>query len=157
MNAKTMAKRLTSLFLILVAVAGPAACKRNPAPPSAAAPGEQAPTAPTPIVLEVPNRSNRAVSVAALGKTAAAVWTASTEDGSSDIFVSVSTDGGATFGAPVRVNDVEGDARASGEQAARVVVGVGNGIHVIWPSRKDNQSIIRYASSKDFGRTFTPA
>ena len=63
----------------------------------------------------------------------------------SDIYFSVSTDGGATFGAPVRVNDIEGDARASGEQAARVAVGAGNAIHVAWPARRDGISVIRYA------------
>jgi hypothetical protein len=104
----------------------------------------------------VPERSNSAVSVSAMGRTVAAVWTASTDLGS-DIYISVSKDGGTTFSVPARVNDVEGDARASGEQAARVVVGVGNGIHVVWPSRRDNHSIIKYASSKDFGHTFTPA
>jgi hypothetical protein len=91
-----------------------------------------------------------------MGKTVAAVWTASTEAGA-DIYASVSADGGLTFGAPVRVNDVAGDARASGEQAARVAVGVGNGIHVVWPSRQEGRSLIRYATSRDLGRTFATA
>jgi hypothetical protein len=110
----------------------------------------------TPIALSVPGRTNAAVSVAAFGQTVAAVWTAATED-TSDIFLSVSGDGGATFAPPVRVNDIEGDARASGEQSARVVVGSGNAIHVVWPARRDGQSVIRYAGSKDLGRTFSPA
>ena len=66
-------------------------------------------------------------------------------------------DAGATFGAPVRVNDIDGDPRASGEQAARVVVGHGNAIHVVWPAKRDGHSVIRYAGSKDGGRTFSPA
>ncbi len=117
---------------------------------------EPAQAVPTPIALAVEGRSNAAVSVAAFGHTVAAVWTASTET-VSDIYFSVSTDGGATFGAPVRVNDIEGDARASGEQAARVAVGAGNAIHVAWPARQDGISVIRYAGSKDGGRTFSPA
>ena len=111
---------------------------------------------PSRIALGVTGRSNAAASVAAFGQVVAATWTASTED-SSDIYISVSTDGGATFGAPVRVNDVEGDARASGEQPARVAVGVGYVIHVAWPAKRDGHTVIRYAASKDRGRTFTPA
>ena len=94
--------------------------------------------------------------MAGFGQTVAAVWTASA-DNTSDIYMSVSSDRGATFGVPVRVNDIEGDARASGEQAARVVVGFGNVIHVAWPAKRDEHSVIRYASSKDGGRTFSPA
>ena len=73
------------------------------------------------IKLEVAGRSNAAASVAAFGKTVAAVWTATADD-TSDIYLSISSDAGVTFGAPVRVNDIAGDARASGEQAARVLV-----------------------------------
>jgi hypothetical protein len=150
-----MLKRALILSLALVTIAAPG-CRRGDAPPTAAR-TEAARAEPTPILLDIPTRSNAAVSVGALGKTVAAVWTSSTEDGSADIYATISTDAGRTFGPPVRVNDVEGDARASGEQTARVVVGVGNGIHVVWPSRRDGHSIIKYATSKDFGRTFTPA
>jgi hypothetical protein len=111
---------------------------------------------PKAISLAVPGRSNTAPSAAAWGKTVAIVWTASTRD-RSDIYLSVSEDSGQTFAAPVRVNDLDGDARASGEQAARVVIGSGNAMHVVWPSRQDAVSVIRYASSGDHGRTFTKA
>jgi hypothetical protein len=86
----------------------------------------------------------------------AVAWTASAEK-VSDIFVSVSNDSGATFRDPVRVNDIEGDARASGEQAARVLIGPGNIVHVIWPSRHESRSVIRYAKSTDGGRSFSKA
>jgi hypothetical protein len=86
----------------------------------------------------------------------AVAWTASAEK-ISDIYVSISNDSGATFRDPVRVNDVEGDARASGEQAARVLIGAGNIIHVIWPSRREGQAVIRYAKSIDGGRSFSKA
>jgi hypothetical protein len=109
---------------------------------------------PTRIALAVKDRSNSAPSVAAFGKRVAVVWTAASASGS-DIYMSVSTDDGATFGAPVRVNDVEGDARASGEQPARVVMD--KTIHVVWPARLNNHSVVRYASSTDDGRTFSKA
>ena len=94
--------------------------------------------------------------MAAFGQTVAAVWTASTDD-TSDVYISVSTDGGVTFSAPARVNDIEGDARASGEQAARVMVGYRNAVHVVWPAKHEGHTVIRYAGSKDGGRTFSPA
>jgi hypothetical protein len=106
------------------------------------------------IALAVPDRSNAAPSLAAWGSTVAAVWTAST-DKASDIYLSVSTDEGAHFGTPVRVNDVDGDARASGEQAARVAIGASRVIHVAWPSKRDGHAVILYASSSDNGRTFS--
>jgi hypothetical protein len=136
---------------LLSALTTIAACGGGQTPPSAATPAE-----PSPIVLAVEGRSNAAASVAALGHTVAAVWTASVDD-TSDIYCSVSADGGKTFAAPVRVNDIDGDARASGEQAARVAVGIGNVVHVAWPARRDGRSLIRYAASKDGGRTFSPA
>jgi hypothetical protein len=107
------------------------------------------------VGFAVKDRSNGSPSIAAFGKTVAVVWTAST-DSQSDIFMSVSTDSGTQFGPPVRVNDLEGDARTSGEQPPRVAVGSG-AIHVAWPSRRDGHSVIRYASSTDSGRSFSPA
>ena len=88
------------------------------------------------IKLEVAGRSNAAASVAAFGKTVAAVWTATADD-TSDIYISTSGDAGVTFAPPVRVNDIAGDARASGEQAARVLIAPGNVIHVAWPARAE--------------------
>lgn len=87
----------------------------------------------------------------------AAVWTAST-DTLSDIYLSVSNDGGNTFGGSVRVNDQEGDARASGEQPARVAIAPDKTIHVVWPARRDgHNNVLRYSSSRDGGRSFSPA
>jgi hypothetical protein len=140
-------------WLLVVGAASVTGCggERATPPPAAVARVE-----PARIALSVAGRSNAAASVAAFGQTVAAVWTASTDD-TSDIYLSVSTDGGVTFGAPARVNDIEGDARASGEQPARVVVGYGNAMHVVWPAKRDGHSVIRYAGSKDGGRTFSPA
>ena len=111
---------------------------------------------PSRIALSVAGRSNAGASVAAFGQKVAAVWTASSED-KSDIYISISTDGGVTFSAPARVNDIEGDVRASGEQAARVMVGYHNAMHVVWPAKHEGQTVIRHAGSKDGGRTFSPA
>ena len=108
------------------------------------------------LTFALDGRSNAAPAIAALGKMAAVVWSASAES-QSGIYISVSKDGGATFGAPVRVNDVDGDARASGEQAARVSIGPGYVIHVAWPARHDDRSVIRYASSVDGGASFSKA
>ena len=144
--------RSTLLAALLATTIAACGGDRTPAQPAAAT----APVEPTRIALAVAGRSNSAVSVAAFGQMVAAVWTASTDD-SSDIYLSVSSDGGATFGAAVRVNDIEGDARASGEQPARVAVGFGYVIHVAWPAKRDGHTVIRYAGSKDRGKTFSPA
>jgi hypothetical protein len=106
------------------------------------------------FTLGVQGRSNTSASVAAAGRTVAVVWTA-TSDSGSDIYFAASRDGGRSFGAPVRVNDVAGDSRASGEQPARVAIG--GDVHVVWPSRDGAASVIRYARSTDGGRTFHPA
>ena len=106
--------QVTLLAVLLATMIAACGGDRTPAPPAATATSVE----PTRIALAVAGRSNSAASVAAFGQIVAAAWTASTDD-SSDIYMSVSTDGGATFGAPVRVNDTEGDARASGEQAGQ--------------------------------------
>jgi hypothetical protein len=134
-----------SVALLLVTSA---ACRSQPAP----APRDE----PSRFTLAIAERRNAAPSIATWGTMAAVVWSAST-DAQTDIYSSVSSDGGATFAAPVRVNDVDGDARASGEQAARVTIGPGNVIHVAWPARHGDRSVIRYSSSADGGRSFSKA
>jgi hypothetical protein len=133
------------------AIAALTACGGGQPAPNPAAHAEA-----TRIGFEVPNRSNAAASVAARGSIVAVVWSAAAES-HSDIYLSASSDGGRTFGSAVRVNDVEGDARASGEQAARVFVGLEKEIHVVWPARREGTTVIRYSGSLDGGRTFSPA
>jgi hypothetical protein len=106
------------------------------------------------ITLGVLDRANDAPSVAALGKIVAIAWNARTEL-ASDVYVRVSTDAGATFGPPTRVNQLVKDANLSGEQPARIAVASGNIIHVVWPSRYEGRAVLRYASSADLGKTFT--
>jgi hypothetical protein len=111
--------------------------------------------APGPTIrLRVDNADSRGVSISASGHRVVAVWAATTE-GQTNIHAAVSEDDGATFAAPVRVNDVEGDARVNGEQAPRVAVG--RDIVVAWQSRRTGTSQIRAARSIDGGRTFGKA
>jgi hypothetical protein len=100
------------------------------------------------------DRANVYPTVAALGKTVAVAWNAR-NDLQSDVYVSVSTDGGATFGEAVRVNQLVKDASINGEQPARIAVAPGNIIHVVWPSRQEGRAVLRYASSTDSGRSFS--
>jgi len=125
----------------------------TPAPPSA------------PLqTLGVAGAVNSTPSMAAAGRTAAAVWTAA-RGGSTDLYLAVSNDGGATFSAPRRVNDRDGDAGATNEQPPRVVIsGSGNSrtLTVVWSKRdpgpqQTRRDIIQMARSTDGGRTFSPA
>jgi hypothetical protein len=106
-----------------------------------------------PISLGRLDRANVFPAVAARGTTVAVAWNARTEE-QSDIYVSVSTDGGATFGAATRVTDQVKDASVGGEQPARIAIASGNVIHVIWPSRQEKRAVLRYASSVDLGKSF---
>ena len=108
--------------------------------------------APTPSRLAVEGTQNANVSLAADGPRVVVTWAARKQD-ATDVYASFSTDGGATFGAPVRVNDAPGEARASGEQAPRVAVG--SSTEIAWNARIDGVSAIRAASAT--GRRFTPA
>lgn len=105
------------------------------------------------VRLGVPGASNAHASVASDGSRVVVTWAAAREGSPTDVFAAFSTDGGASFGAPVRVNDVAGDARASGEQAPRVAVG--DGVRVVWTSRRDGLSMLRGAKAS--GDAFTPA
>lgn len=49
-----------------------------------------------------------------------------------DAFHQRSSDGGRTFGAPVRVNDVAGDVFSAAERGPRVAVGGDGAVHVVW-------------------------
>lgn len=108
-----------------------------------------------PIALAVPGLANAHVTVASDGARTAAVWAATGAKGT-DIYAAVSTDGARTFGAPVRVNDIDGDANVNGEQPPRVLLS-GAAVEVLWVSKRDGVSGIRAAASADGGRTFAPA
>ena len=108
-----------------------------------------------PSVLALPDRSNAHLSLAADGDHVAAAWAASNSAGT-DIYAAFSRDGGAHFSAPVRVNDVPGDANAGGEQPPRIVL-KDQRVNVVWVSKHDGAAAIRAAASSDGGATFSRA
>ena len=115
-------------------------------------PGRQADVA---AELSIDGRSNAHVTLAADGRRLAAAWVA-TSDAGADVYVAVSDDAGHRFGAPVRVNDIPGDASGNGEQPPRVLL-TDRGVSVVWVSKRQGVSGIRAAQSSDGGRTFSAA
>ena len=109
----------------------------------------------TPRVLAVPNRANAYVTLAGEGSRVVAAWAASGEKGT-DAYVAVSADAGRSFTPPVRVNDIDGDVRPSGEQPPRVVMR-GQSMDVVWVSKRNAASVILTSSSTDGGATWAPA
>ncbi|HEX8358704.1 MAG TPA: sialidase family protein, partial [Longimicrobium sp.] len=91
------------------------------------------------------------------GGTGFVAWV-STEKGTSDVYLA-RLDGGA----PVRVNDVRGDAAPHEQAPAQVAVGPEGTVYVLWqnsrevPGRRFPASDLRLARSTDGGRTFAPA
>ncbi|HEY8550850.1 MAG TPA: sialidase family protein [Vicinamibacterales bacterium] len=115
-------------------------------------------TAQTPVTLQVPGRANAHVSLAADGQFVVAAW-ASRLDSRSDVHVAVSRDGGRTFGEPVRVNTIEGEAAVGGERPPRVAISPEAGkrtIAVLWSATTADGTVIRLAESRDGGLRFAP-
>jgi hypothetical protein len=111
------------------------------------------------VTLAVPGRSNQTPWAAALGPFVAVAWGAQPADGALDVFVSVSRDSGQTFGAPVRVNDIEGEARLGGELPPRVALVARSGGEVpeivVAYGSKTTGTAIKVSRSTDGGRTFS--
>jgi hypothetical protein len=107
--------------------------------------------------LAIPGRANSTPWIAANGADVAIAWGAAA-DGKADIFVATSRDGGRTFGAPVRVNDVVGEARLNGEIAPRVTLEPRKGaapiISVTWNAKEASTTGVKTATSTDGGRSF---
>ena len=113
--------------------------------------------APTgPIELAVPGRTGAHVTLAADGDRVAAVWAATGTSRVTDIYLATSDDAGRTFAPPVRVNDIDGDVSAGGEQPPRVIL-KGSAVDVVWVSKRAGVAGIRAATSTNGGRTFAPA
>jgi hypothetical protein len=106
------------------------------------------------VRLGVPGAANNSVSLAAAGSEVVVAW-AARSGAATDVYAAWSRDGGATFGAPARVNDIAGDARVSGEQAPRVALGAST--EVVWVSRQDGASVVRAAKARTGERRFEPA
>ncbi len=98
--------------------------------------------------------ANAGAGVAASADRVVVTWAATTGE-ETNVYAAVSADRARTFAAPVRVNDIGGDARMSGEQAPRVALG--RDLAVGWVSRLGGQSSIRIARSADGGQSFAPA
>lgn len=125
---------------------------------SAALPAQQtAPAAGPAVTLALPGRANATPWVAAQGAHVAVVW-AATAAGTSDIFVAMSADAGASFAPPVQVNTVPGDARVNGEIPPRVALRARAGttpeVVVAW-NAKDQGTGIKVARSVDGGARFS--
>lgn len=116
------------------------------------------PPAPTTLVsLGVEGRTNSTPWVTAAGSFVAVAWGASVP-GATDVFVATSRDNGQTFGPPVRVNAVAGEAKLGGEFPPRVALVTRAGtadpeIAVLWTARGDTTSI-KTTRSRDGGATF---
>jgi hypothetical protein len=115
---------------------------------------EREPAAP-PVTVGVAGATNAHVSIAADGPRVVVTWGATRAGSPTDVFAAFSRDGGATFGAPVRVNDVPGDARVSGEQAPRVALA--DGVQVVWGTRQAKASLLRRATGRPGDTAFAPA
>jgi hypothetical protein len=107
------------------------------------------------ITLAVPDRTNAHATLAADGARVAAAWATSGAAGT-DIEFALSIDDGRHFTAPVRVNDVPGEASVSGEQPPRVVLHDAH-VDVVWVAKQNGIGVIRTARSTDGGTTFSPA
>jgi hypothetical protein len=134
-----------------------AACSTAVAVICVAALAGQPASSPAPVSLDVPGRSDSTPWIAANGTFVAVAWGASAS-GRTDVFLAVSRDGGATFGAPVQVNTVPGEARLGGELPPRVALRATRGssapeIAVLWTARGD-ATHIKTATSRDGGKTF---
>jgi len=134
-RASVLAGRITATALLAAA-----ACRTVPSPEPAAS-------------LAIAGRVNQSPSVAAEGAFVAVSWVAVGEDGQADAFVATSHDGGAVFDAPIQVNDVAGEVRASEQQAPRIAVR-SDAVAVLWTAKRGGETQIRVAVSRDGGRSF---
>lgn len=141
------------ILLLLVAMGSVVPSARS----AQAGPQPQSPL----VALAVPGRVNVVPSMAARGPFVVVTWAASSGN-RTDAFVAVSRDGGRSFGAPVRANDLSGTVRAATESGPRVALGPAAAgrtdptITVVWPGREP-ASTIRLTRSMDGGRTFAPS
>ena len=108
------------------------------------------------VPLGVQGRSNASPWIAASGDFVAVAWGA-TDRTATDVFVATSRNGGRSFGRPVRVNAVDGEARLGGEFPPRVALTARDGqdprVVVLWTSIGAATGI-KAARSDDGGRTF---
>ena len=113
------------------------------------------------IALAVKGRANATPAIAADGPFVIVAWGGAQASGATDVFASVSRDGGRVFGAPIRVNNVDGDARVNGEQPPQIALvrraGREPAIVIVWTTKGAKGTALRQSRSDDGGRSFTPA
>jgi hypothetical protein len=112
------------------------------------------------VSLRVEGQTNANPSMAAHGELVAVAWSASSK-AATDVYAASSSDGGRTFGAPIRVNDIPGDARINSEFPPRIVF-VPHGssapeIVVVWSTKRSDTTSLVWSRSTDGGTTFAPA
>ena len=115
----------------------------------------------TAMDIGVAGRANANVSIASSGSSVGVAWAARTKDGLTDIYSTTSRDSGRTFGSPVRVNQVPGEAVVSGEQPPRIVLSARGSttpaVVVMWTAKSSTGTRLVSARSSDGGRSFGPA
>jgi hypothetical protein len=129
---------------------------------AAAACGEGPATGSGPtLTLAETGASNPTVAVGSAGGVAYVAWVAAVEN-TSDVWLATARPGGTTT-APVRVNDIEGDAAPHLQAPAQVAAGPEGHVYVAWqnntvvPERRFPTSDLRFARSVDGGLSFGPA
>jgi len=140
------------LLAILALALSVAACSSRPGREAASPPSLT--VADEVVRLGISGATNAGAGVAASGDRVVVTWAATVGE-KTNVYAATSLDEGRTFAGPVRVNDVGGDARMSGEQAPRITLG--RDLAIGWVSRLGGQSSIRVARSTDDGRSFAPA
>jgi hypothetical protein len=114
-----------------------------------------------PVGLGVKGRGNATPTIAADGSFVAVAWGGAQPSGTTDVYIAVSRDSGRAFGAPVRVNNLEGDARLNGEQPPHVALvpraGREPAIVVVWTTKGANGTKLLQSRSDDGGKSFSPA
>ena len=108
--------------------------------------------------IAVKDRTNAYASIAATGRFVGLVWAGRTKDGVTDIYAATSRDGGHTFSAPRRVNQVAGEARVSGEQPPRIALiprsGMNPSLVVVWTATTPVGTRVLSARSDNSGASF---
>jgi hypothetical protein len=105
--------------------------------------------------------SNPTIALASGGDATYVAWVG-TSGAESNVFLARAENDG-DFSAPVRVNDIAGDAAPHAQAPAQVAVGPGSEVYVVWQNnthvegRRFPASDLRFARSTDGGRTFEPA
>lgn len=112
------------------------------------------------VALAGEGAGNPTVALGNATGTAFAAWIGTTESGSNVYIARIDSSGRS---APVRVNDIDGDAAPHDQAPPQVAVAPDGTIHVVWqnntvvPGRRFPSSNLRFARSTNGGHSFEPA